>query len=208
MPSAALVLLQFFMKDYLLMQKEVWRMKLALAIISKTMKCRPLVFYGLVLQMSYPSWISRVLQSSKLLDMQSDKLSPSIEESGSQSKFQSISTPYSRRVVANPASTPSSNNGLLKDSARSVHPNAYSKRVQLDKDDRRWNVVPADEATDISWSNGEKGSVGEDRNANGGPRWRSDETSDEEVAQSLERAIGVGSRTTPRSRTRRRFTRR
>ncbi|KAF5734397.1 E3 ubiquitin-protein ligase HOS1-like [Tripterygium wilfordii] len=148
---------------------------------------------------------SRVLPSSKFRGIPFDKRSPSVEEPGSQSKFQSTSTPYPRRVVANLASTPSSNNGLLKDSAR---PNASSKKVQLDKDDRRWNVVPADDATDISWSYGEKGSAGEDGNANGGPRWRSDETSDEEEAQSLERAIGVASHTTPRSRTRRRFARR
>ncbi|XVE57610.1 hypothetical protein DITRI_Ditri04bG0104100 [Diplodiscus trichospermus] len=73
-----------------------------------------------------------------------------------------------------------------------------------DRDDGHWNVPPTEELMDVSRSL-EKRSF-EDRNANGGPRWRSDETSDEEE-QSPNKTIEVGA-TPIRGLGRRRFGRR
>lgn len=48
-----------------------------------------------------------------------------------------------------------------------------------------------------SFSHGQKDFVIEDRAVNGGPRWRSDETSDEDDDPSPERALGITHRSTP-----------
>ncbi|KAJ0106684.1 hypothetical protein Patl1_18438 [Pistacia atlantica] len=112
-------------------------------------------------------------------------------------------------MTTNPVSTPSSNRGLLKDHSQDLRSNLSSKRVHSDRDDRSWNFVSSEEPMDASWSYGKKSPGVEDRyaNANGGPRWRSDETSDEEEEPSPERSMGVAS-TPSRGIRRSRFARR
>ncbi|XWS38616.1 hypothetical protein CRYUN_Cryun19dG0146000 [Craigia yunnanensis] len=146
---------------------------------------------------------SRELPSRHLQDKQSDKIISEGEQNGFVNQVLNTSPPYSQRVTANPVSTPRSNNGLFKGCANNLHCNNSGKRGQSDRDDGYWNVAPTEDLMDISRSRGERSL--EDRNANGGLRWRSDETSDDEE-QSPDRTIEVGA--TPMRGSRRRFARR
>lgn len=96
---------------------------------------------------------SRVFTSSKLKEMnrsssqvlqsshnKSHKSSPELEQNGVMNQFQSSCPPYSRRTTANPISTPSSNDGLYKDSAQGAHRNMSAERV-----------VSSDDLMDVSW---------------------------------------------------------
>ncbi|XWS49703.1 hypothetical protein CRYUN_Cryun12cG0026000 [Craigia yunnanensis] len=144
---------------------------------------------------------SRELPSRHLQGKQSDKIK--IISEGEQNGFVNTSPPYSRRVTANPVSTPSSNYDLFKGSANNLHSNISGKRGLSDRDDGYWNVLPIEDLMDVSWSHGER--PFEDRNANGGLRWRSDETSDDEE-HSPDRTVDVGA--IPMRGHRRRFARR
>ncbi|XVF13431.1 hypothetical protein REPUB_Repub08aG0207100 [Reevesia pubescens] len=146
---------------------------------------------------------SRELPNRHLQEKQSDKIIQG-EQNGFVNQVRNASPPYSRRVTANPVSTPSSNYGLFKGSANNLRSNISGKRGQSDRDDGHWNVPPTKDLTDVSWSRGDRSF--EDRNANGGLRWRSDETSDEEE-ESPDRTIEVGA-TPMRGLGRRRFARR
>eukprot|EP00261_Vitis_vinifera_P005187 XP_002271873.1 PREDICTED: uncharacterized protein LOC100264332 [Vitis vinifera] len=139
---------------------------------------------------------SRVLQKSNFQGNQFDKVSPEAEQDGFTNEFKSTSPP-SRRITANPATTPGSEHGLFKDAAQDLNPNISGKRVLSDGPDRPWSVVPSSNAMEVSWSYQDNGSAVDEMNANGGPRWRSDEMSEGEEKQSPERVIGVGSYTTP-----------
>ncbi|XVF10877.1 hypothetical protein REPUB_Repub07fG0221100 [Reevesia pubescens] len=147
---------------------------------------------------------SRELPNRHLQEKQSDKIISEGEQNGFVNQVRNTSPPYSRRVTANSVSTPSSNYGLIKGSANDFRSNISGKRGQSNRDDRHWNVAPSEDLMDVSWSHGE--SSFEDRNASGGLRWRSDETSDEEE-QSADRTIEVGA-TPMREHRRRRFARR
>ncbi|KAJ4712700.1 E3 ubiquitin-protein ligase HOS1-like protein [Melia azedarach] len=128
---------------------------------------------------------SITLPNSNQRDKVSDKISPEPEENG--------------------------NRGLLKDLAGDARSNLSSKRVHSDRDDGLWNSVSSEDPMDVSWSYEKKASAVADKhaNVNGGPRWRTDETSDEEEEQSPESATGVASYTTPKRGIRRsRFARR
>ncbi|XP_031247888.1 E3 ubiquitin-protein ligase HOS1 isoform X1 [Pistacia vera] len=142
-------------------------------------------------------------------DKLSDQVSSEPEQNGFASQFQNTIPRHSHRMTTNPVSTPSSNRGLLKDHSQDLRSNLSSKRVHSDRDDRSWNFVSSEEPMDASWSYGKKSPGVEDRyaNANGGPRWRSDETSDEEEEPSPERSMGVAS-TPSRGIRRSRFARR
>lgn len=139
---------------------------------------------------------SRVLQKSNFQGNHFDKVSPEAEQDGFTNEFKSTSPP-SRRITANPATTPGSEHGLFKDAAQDLNPNISGKRVLSDGPDRPWSVVPSSNAMEVSWSYQDNGSAVDEMNANGGPRWRSDEMSEGEEKQSPERVIGVGSYTTP-----------
>ncbi|PSS04030.1 E3 ubiquitin-protein like [Actinidia chinensis var. chinensis] len=72
-----------------------------------------------------------------------------------------------------------------------------SKRASSDGQHRPWMVIPSDDPMEISRSHGgEKGSV-EDGNGNAGPRWRSDDTSEDEELQSPDRHTQLASYSTP-----------
>ncbi|EOY24269.1 HOS1 [Theobroma cacao] len=147
---------------------------------------------------------SRELPNRHLQEKQSDKIISEGEQNGFVNQIRNTSPPYSRRVTANPVSTPSNSYGLFKGSANNLRSNISSKRGQSDRDDGHWKVPPTEDLMDVSWSHGERSS--EDRNANVGLRWRSDETSDEEE-QSPERTVEVGA-TPMRGYRTRRFARR
>ncbi|XVF51792.1 hypothetical protein PTKIN_Ptkin04bG0212900 [Pterospermum kingtungense] len=146
---------------------------------------------------------SRELPNRHLQGKQSDKMISEGEQNGFVNQVHSASPPYSRRG-ANPMSTPSSNYGLLKGSANTLHSNISGKRGQSDRDDIHWNVPSTEELMDVSSSLGERSFA--DRNENGGLRWRSDETSDEEE-QSPNKTAEVGA-TPMRGLGRRRYARR
>ncbi|KAL5750875.1 hypothetical protein ACOSP7_025478 [Xanthoceras sorbifolium] len=142
---------------------------------------------------------SRPSRNSHHKDKLFDKIAPEVEQNG----FMSLSRPampsYSHTMAADPASTPSSKHDLLKDSVQELRSNLSSKRVHSDRDDAPGNVVSSEELMDFSWSHGNKAYAGEERyaNMNGGPRWRSDETSDEEEGQSPDNATGLAAYTSP-----------
>ncbi|KAK8556348.1 hypothetical protein V6N12_002755 [Hibiscus sabdariffa] len=102
---------------------------------------------------------SRVLSSIRLQEKQYDKVISEGEQNGFVNQVRNASPPYSRRVTANPASTPSSNLGLFKGLAHNLQSDIF-------------------DLMDVSWSNDERAL--EDRNAHEGLRWRSNETSDDE----------------------------
>ncbi|XWS62022.1 hypothetical protein CRYUN_Cryun07bG0175100 [Craigia yunnanensis] len=150
------------------------------------------------------SWSSsRELPNRHLQEKQSDKIISEGEQNGFVNQVHNTSPPYSRRLTANPVSTPSSNYGLFKGSANTLPSNISGKRGQSDRDDGHWNVPPTEDLVDVSWSLGERSF--EDRNANEVLRWRSDETSDEEE-ESPNKTIEVGA--TPMRGLGRRFARR
>lgn len=94
---------------------------------------------------------SRELSNRHLQQKQSDKIISEGEQNGFVSQVNNPSPPYSRRVTANPASTPSSNFGLFKGAANNLSSNISGKRGQSDRDDGRWNVPPTEDVMDVSW---------------------------------------------------------
>lgn len=142
----------------------------------------------------------KLLSNSHLQDNQYDKMSPETEKNRSFNPFRNTSPLHYYSANSNPVTTPSSNNGQFKDSAMNPH-RVSSKAYYPDRDDRPWDMVSKDDSMDISLSYGEKSFGIEDRNLNHGPRWRSDETSDEEEEQSPQKAIDI-THHTPTSTTR------
>ncbi|XP_077227841.1 ubiquitin-protein ligase [Tasmannia lanceolata] len=103
-------------------------------------------------------------------------------------------------------STPGSY-GLLKFPTHDPSTAASGKRIPSD---RPWTAVSSDEALEFAWSGfSKRDSPAADLNANGGPRWRSDETSEDEEDPHPERIISGFSVVNPARETRRsRFRRR
>ncbi|XP_062073930.1 E3 ubiquitin-protein ligase HOS1 [Humulus lupulus] len=139
---------------------------------------------------------SRVLLNGNFRDNQSYELSPEMEKNRFTTQFLNGS-PYSGSLTANPVITPSSNRGLFRDSSHDLQPSVSSKRVHPERDDTPWKATSSDNIMDVSWSYGHKELAAEDIAVNGGPRWRSDEMSDEEDNPSPERGLGNSHRTTP-----------
>uniref|UniRef100_A0A5B6Z808 Putative E3 ubiquitin-protein ligase HOS1-like n=1 Tax=Davidia involucrata TaxID=16924 RepID=A0A5B6Z808_DAVIN len=139
---------------------------------------------------------SRFPQHTSFLDHQFDSVLPEKEQNGFGNRFQNT-RPYAVRVPSDLVTSPSGNLGLFKDSAQDPYVDVPAKQVSSDRPDRPWKVVPSDDIMDISWSHGEKDSPDEDINTNGGLRWRSDDTSEDEEQQSPDKLTGVASCTTP-----------
>lgn len=91
---------------------------------------------------------SRMIQKGNL--NQFDKVSPKAEDDGFTNQFKSISPP-SRRITANPATTPGRDDGLFKDADQDLNPNISGKRVLSDRPDRPWNAVPSSDPMEVSW---------------------------------------------------------
>ncbi|KAJ7944718.1 E3 ubiquitin-protein ligase HOS1 [Quillaja saponaria] len=124
-----------------------------------------------------------------------DKLSPEVEQNGFLGQNQNTSPLTSYKGTAKRSTRYTNNHEFSRDSAHDLSPS--SKIVQSDRDDRPWNMVPSYDSMDVSLSHVEKGLTVEDRKINGGPRWRSDEASDEEEEHGIERALGIASHATP-----------
>ncbi|GLT49145.1 hypothetical protein SLA2020_227230 [Shorea laevis] len=141
---------------------------------------------------------SKGLQNRQHQEKQSHQIIPEEDQNGFINQFHNASPPYSRRVTANPVSTPSSNNGLWSNPG---------KRGQSDRGDGQWNMLSSNDPMDVSWSHGQKPFTVEGRTSNGELRWRSDETSDEEEGHNLKRVIEFD-RTPMRGSTKSRFAKR
>ncbi|XP_015963621.1 E3 ubiquitin-protein ligase HOS1 [Arachis duranensis] len=132
-----------------------------------------------------------------------DKMSPD-ERSALFSHTKKASPMYSLKASASPVI------GSMRSHSKEFadnFPNISSKSVQSHKGDRSWNAASANDPMDVSWSHTET-RLDARENINGGPRWRSDETSDEEE-QGLERAMDIVYHATPtRTNRRSRFTKR
>ncbi|CAL5441965.1 unnamed protein product [Camellia sinensis] len=112
---------------------------------------------------------SRLPQNRTFQDHQFDEVSPEKEENGFTHRLQNT----------RPSSLAAS-----------------GKWVPSDGPCRPLKAVPSDDPMGMSWSHGEKGSVEDgDGNGNGGPRWRSDDTSEDEL-QSPDRLTGPTSYST------------
>ncbi|GMP95741.1 hypothetical protein CsSME_00044665 [Camellia sinensis var. sinensis] len=126
-------------------------------------------------------------------------------------KFEDIRTPGIHRVrpiIATPFKE------FNKSSSRVPQDSSFQDyrfdQAPSDGPHRLWKVVPSDDPMDISWSNlnfnlyvvllrfshGEKGTFGYG-NVNGRPRWRSDDSGEDEELQSPDRLTGPASYTTP-----------
>ncbi|XP_027360633.1 E3 ubiquitin-protein ligase HOS1 isoform X2 [Abrus precatorius] len=128
-----------------------------------------------------------------------EKISPVVERNMLFGHNQTISPMYSWKETANPVTR--SMFSYPKEFAND-HPNISSRNAQLLKDDSGWNMGSTNDPMDVSQSLIEK-KLNTEENMNGGPRWRSDETSDGEEDVGLERAMDIGYYATPTRKTRR-----
>lgn len=92
---------------------------------------------------------SRNPRNSHLHDEQLSRVSPEKGKNKFTNQFQNTS-PYSRRVAADPIISPSRSHGLLKDSAQDSYLNASGKNVPSDKPDKNWAGAPSGDLMDIS----------------------------------------------------------
>ncbi|XP_061368262.1 E3 ubiquitin-protein ligase HOS1 [Gastrolobium bilobum] len=127
-----------------------------------------------------------------------DKISPGVERKLLFGHNQITSPMYSSKATANPATR--STLSYPKEFANDF-PNMSSWNVQSHKDGVSWNIGSTDDPMDVSRSHMEK--LNTEENINGAPRWRSDETSDGEEEQGLERAMDIAYYATPSRTTRR-----
>lgn len=93
---------------------------------------------------------SRVLLNSPLFDNDPEKLLLDKEQNGITNQVRNTS-PYSRRITANPIyNTPSSKFGLLDVPSRGVQENGSSKTAVPIGDNGTWNISSLDDPMDIS----------------------------------------------------------
>lgn len=133
------------------------------------------------------------------------KILPGVEQNLLFGHDQTTSPMYSWKATPNPATR--STHNFPKEVANDL-PNMYSRNVQSHKDDRSWNIGSNDDPMDVSHSHTEKLSHTEKKlstelKMNGGPRWRSDESSDGEEDQGLEKVMNISYNATPTRTTRR-----
>ncbi|XP_014521057.1 E3 ubiquitin-protein ligase HOS1 isoform X1 [Vigna radiata var. radiata] len=134
-------------------------------------------------------------------DNVSDKVSPGVERNLRFGHNQTTSSPlYSWKAGVNPVTR--STLSYPKEFANDL-PNVSGRSVRSHKDDRSWNVGSTDDPMDVSHGLVEK-KLNTEENINGGPRWRSDEASDEEYDVNLGRAMDMAYYATPLNRTTRR----
>lgn len=88
----------------------------------------------------------------ELRDAELDEVSPQVEQNGLFGPLPKVSPPHSRRVMAKPTRTPSSNRGLLDDSPEERYKTASGKRLFSPRDlDRPGITASLGDAMDISW---------------------------------------------------------
>ncbi|KAF2299100.1 hypothetical protein GH714_030631 [Hevea brasiliensis] len=135
-----------------------------------------------------------VLPDNDLHHGQFDSDLPEMEQNGFAEQLQSRGPLYSHKVTANVIAMSGGHCGFPSDSAQ-----VSGKRIHPERsDDGLRRMTYGDDAIDIGSSGREKGFTADDGIVNGGPRWRSDESSDEEDEHNLERAVKGASYRTPR----------
>ncbi|KAL5099019.1 hypothetical protein RYX36_003346 [Vicia faba] len=139
---------------------------------------------------SPPKAFSRSASSSQ--ENVRDKILPGVERNLLFGHDQTTSPMFSWKATAN--SVTRSTLSSPKEFANDL-PNMYSKNVQSHKDDNSWKVMSTNDPMDVSLSQTKK-KLNTEINMNGGPRWRSDETSDEE-AEGQDKAMDIGHYATP-----------
>ncbi|KAL3497540.1 hypothetical protein ACH5RR_040272 [Cinchona calisaya] len=97
------------------------------------------------------------------------------QQNGSVNKFH-IQSSYSQRAVANSVTPLQSNHGMFTDFVQDLNV-AFSEATNLPR------MPLSIDSMDISWRHNETGLSVERVDANGGPRWRSDDSSDDEEHQ-------------------------
>ncbi|KAH0646817.1 hypothetical protein KY284_034701 [Solanum tuberosum] len=94
------------------------------------------------------------------------------------------------QTAANNVNSLSSNRGILKHSVEDSDMSYHGKRLLSDAADRS-RMLPLNDSMDVTWSHEEKGPSTMHLETNGGPRWRSDDTSEDEEIPSLDVFAGV-----------------
>ncbi|KAI5439670.1 hypothetical protein KIW84_025161 [Lathyrus oleraceus] len=147
---------------------------------------------------SPPKAFSRSASSSQ--ENVRDKILPGVERNLLFGHDQSTSPMFSWKATANSVTRSTFNSP--KEFANDL-PNMYnSKNVQSHKDDNSWNVMSTNDPMDVSLSQTKK-KLNAEVNINGGPRWRSDETSDEEAEQGRDNVMDIAHYATPSRKIRR-----
>lgn len=121
-----------------------------------------------------------------------DKVLPGLERNLLFGHDQTSSPMFSWKATASPVAR--STLSSPKEFANNI-PNMYSRNLQSHKDDNSWNLGSTNDPMDVSLSHTKK-KLNTEVNINGGPRWRSDETSDEE-AEGQEKAMDIAHYATP-----------
>lgn len=121
-----------------------------------------------------------------------DKVLPGVERNLLFVHDQTSSPMFSWKATSNPAAR--STLSSPKEFGNNI-PNMYSRNLQSHKDDNSWNLRSTNDPMDVSLSHTKK-KLNTEVNINGGPRWRSDETSDEE-AEGQEKAMDIAHYATP-----------
>ncbi|KAG5123238.1 hypothetical protein JHK82_029975 [Glycine max] len=129
-----------------------------------------------------------------------DKILPEVEQNLHFGHNQTTSPMYSWKATVNPVTR--STLSYPKEFANDLS-NISSRNVQSHKDDRSWNMGSTNDPMDVSQSLVEK-KLNTEVNINGGPRWRSDDASDEEDDLDLGRAMDIAYYASPPIRTTRR----
>ncbi|CAK9185019.1 unnamed protein product [Ilex paraguariensis] len=60
-------------------------------------------------------------------------------------------SPYPRRIAANPIKSPYSKQGVLNDSSQDSYLKVAGNHISPDRVDKPWNVAPLDDLMDVSW---------------------------------------------------------
>ncbi|KAF9626056.1 hypothetical protein IFM89_030724 [Coptis chinensis] len=147
---------------------------------------------------------SKVIDNNNLQNGKLDKVLPGRNSYLFANQPENIVQSYPSKTPMDQISTPR-NDPRLARSIQDLEPAVSGKRVTSDGP---WMEIPANESMDYSWSYGNGDPTVKDMKRNGGLRWRSDETSEDEEEQNPERIFGGASSLTPTVRTRRRVSRR
>uniref|UniRef100_A0A1J3IJS6 E3 ubiquitin-protein ligase HOS1 n=1 Tax=Noccaea caerulescens TaxID=107243 RepID=A0A1J3IJS6_NOCCA len=118
--------------------------------------------------------LNRARGNSQLKGKRSEEISP---ETNVDRFMENDSSPYLRQVTAR------SSSNYVNGSAKKPESTFFGTRMQADRELKSHNFVDLDDPMDMSSSLKDNNNVlaSESRNNSGGLRWRSDETSDEEV---------------------------
>lgn len=117
---------------------------------------------------------SREPSISRLRNSQTYRVSPEKSQNG----FPKESYIF-HQTAGNNVNSLSINRGILKDSVEDLYMSYPGKRLLSDAADRP-RMLPLNDSMDITWSHEEKGASTVHLETNGGPRWRSDDTSEDE----------------------------